>query len=146
MPSDGRSSARSFINLPRKTRLPFSDAVLVGETLYLSGRIGIDPATGLPPADADEELELLFDGIAAVLAQANMDMDDLVWVQVFSPDVSLWDRFNRAYIKRFSSDLPARAFVGSGPLLKGVRFEMMGIAVVNSPQTEAHRRRESRSR
>ena len=42
---------------------------------------------------------------------------------------ALWDRFNAAYLKRFSKELPARAFIGSGPLLKGGRFEMMGIAV-----------------
>ena len=103
--------------------------MLVGDTLYLSGRIGIDPATGVAPADVDEELRLLFDGFEAVLRQAGMSMNDLAWVQVFSPDVSLWERFNVAYVQRFSKDLPARAFVGSGPLLKGGRFEMMGVAV-----------------
>jgi len=120
---------RRCFNLPRKTPLPFSDAVLVGDTLHLSGRIGIDPATGVAPAEVDEELRLLFDSFEAVLGQAGMSMNDLVWVQVFSPDISLWERFNAAYLKRFSGDLPARAFVGSGPLLKGGRFEMMGIAV-----------------
>ena len=65
----------------------------------------------------------------AVLAEAGMNMDDLVWVQVYSPDISLWERFNAAYLKHFSKELPARAFIGSGPLLKGGRFEMMGIAV-----------------
>ena len=118
-----------YLNLPRKASLPFSDAVLVGDTLYLAGRIGIDPATGLAPADVDEELKLLFDGFEAVLAQAGMSMNDLVWVQVFSPDISLWERFNTAYVKRFSGDFPARAFLGSGPLLKNGRFEMMGTAV-----------------
>jgi len=45
------------------------------------------------------------------------------------PDVSLWEQFNRAYVKRFTKDLPARGFIGSGPLLKGARFEMMGMAI-----------------
>jgi len=121
---------RRFINLPgRRGPLPFSDAVLAGDTLYISGRIGIDPATGLAPASVDEEIRLLFDGFSAVLAEAGMTMDDLVWVQIFSPDVSLWDRFNAAYVQRFAGELPARAFVGSGPLLMGGRFEMMGVAV-----------------
>lgn len=120
---------RNCINLPRKTALPFSDAVLVGDTLYISGRIGIDPATGMAPASIDDELRLLFDEFAAVLAQARMTMDDLVSVQIFAPDVSLWECFNSAYGKRFSKELPARGFIGSGPLLKGGRFEMMGIAV-----------------
>ena len=121
---------RRHINLPgRRGSLPFSDAVQVGNTLYLSGRIGIDPATGVAPEGVDQELRLLFDGFEAVLAEAGMNMDDLVWVQVYSPDVSLWERFNVAYVKRFSKDLPARAFIGSGPLLKGGRFEMLGVAV-----------------
>ncbi len=123
------SETRRYINLPRKAPLPFSDAVLVNDTLYLAGRIGLDPATGLAPADVDQELKLLFDGFEAVLSQAGMTMNDLVWVQVYSPDISLWENFNTAYVKRFSGDFPARAFLGSGPLLKNGRFEMIGIAV-----------------
>ena len=124
---------RRHINLPgRRASLPFSDAVQVGNTLYLSGRIGIDPSTGVAPEGVDQELRLLFDGFEAVLAEADMNMDDLVWVQVYSPDVSLWERFNAAYAKRFSKELPARAFIGSGPLLKGGRFEMLGVAVKGS--------------
>jgi 2-iminobutanoate/2-iminopropanoate deaminase len=124
------SLSRRAINLPgRPAGLPFSDAFLVGDTLYISGRIGIDPVTGQAPADLDAEIKLLLDDVEAVLAQAEMQMKDLVSVQIFSPDVSLWDRFNAAYAKRFSSELPARAFIGSGPLLRGGRFEMMGVAV-----------------
>ncbi len=128
MSSEGSPPKRHSINLPRKTTLPFSDAVLVGSTLYISGRIGIDPATGMAPASMDEEMRILFDEFEAVLVKANMTMDDLVSVQIFAPDVSLWEPFNKAYLKRFTKDLPARAFIGSGPLLKGGRFEMVGIA------------------
>jgi 2-iminobutanoate/2-iminopropanoate deaminase len=121
---------RRFINLPnRPTGLPFSDAVLVGDTLYISGRIGLDPATGETPESVDAELELLFDGFQAVLHAAGMTMDDLVWVQVYSPDISLWQRFNAAYVKLFTGEFPARAFLGSGTLLLKGRFEMLGVAV-----------------
>jgi enamine deaminase RidA (YjgF/YER057c/UK114 family) len=99
----------------------------------LSGRIGIDPVTGLAPLSIDAELKLLFDGFQAVLRHAGMSMDDLVWVQVHSPDVSLWEQFNATYIKFFSRDFPARAFLGSGPLLKNGRFEMLGLAVKKQP-------------
>ena len=58
-----------------------------------------------------------------------MTMDDLVSVQVFCPDVSLFDKFNSAYRSYFGKEYPARAFVGSGPLLRGAHFEMLGIAV-----------------
>jgi len=131
--SELKTSSHRTINLPgRPAALPFSDAVLVGDTLYLSGRIGIDPVTGQAPADLDAEIKLLLDGVEAVLAEAGMHMDDLVSVQIFCPDVSLWERFSAAYLKRFSQELPARAFVGSGPLLLGGRFEMMGVAVRRS--------------
>lgn len=121
---------RLALNLPdHPSSLPFSDAVRVGNTLYLSGRIGIDPVTGQAPADVDAEIKLLFDGFEAVLAQAGMTMDDLVQVQIFSPALDLFWQFNAAYVQRFSQELPARAYIGSGPLLLNARFEMMGIAV-----------------
>ena len=124
------SPNRRYINLPnRPAGLPFSDAVLVGDTLYISGRIGIDPATGEAPESIDAEIDLLFDSFQAVLREAGMTMDDLVWVQVYSPDVSLWQPFNSAYVRRFSREFPARAFLGSGTLLLKGRFEMLGIAV-----------------
>ena len=124
------AESRRYINLPnRPAGLPFSDAVLVGDTLYISGRIGLDRATGEVPESIDAEIDLLFDGFQAVLRQAGMAMDDLVWVQVYSPDVSLWPQFNAAYVKLFSREFPARAFLGSGTLLLKGRFEMLGIAV-----------------
>ncbi len=124
------AQSRRYINLPnRPVGLPFSDAVLVGDTLYISGRIGLDPATGEAPESVDAELKLLFDGFQSVLGEAGMSMDDLVWVQVYSPDVSLWQQFNAAYVKLFSREFPARAFLGSGKLLMKGRFEMLGIAV-----------------
>jgi 2-iminobutanoate/2-iminopropanoate deaminase len=129
MPS-ADTRVRRTINLPgRRADLPFSDAVLVGNTLYIAGRIGIDPATGAVPSEIDRELEFLFSGFSAVLAQAGFDWDDLVWVQVFSPDLTLWDRFNVEYVKHFRGDFPARAFLGSAPLILNARFEIMGTAV-----------------
>ncbi len=121
---------REYINLGvRRPNLPFSDAVLVNDTLYVSGRIGIDPDTGVAAKEIERELELLFAGFEDVLAQSGMTMNDLVWVQVFCPDVSLWNKFNEEYVTHFSGQFPARAFLGSGPLLLNGRFEMMGIAV-----------------
>jgi 2-iminobutanoate/2-iminopropanoate deaminase len=123
-------SLRRVINLPnRPTGLPFSDAVMVGDTLYISGRIGIDPSTGLAPPEVDQELRILFDSFSAVLKEAGMTWNELVWVQVFSPDLTLWERFNGEYVKHFEGEFPARAFLGSAPLLRDGRFEMMGIAV-----------------
>jgi reactive intermediate/imine deaminase len=122
--------AGRHIVLPTRTdKLPFSDGVLLGDTLYLAGRIGIDPQTGKPPEDAEKEIRLLLDGMKATLKEANMTMDDLVSVQIFCPDLSLYERFNEIYRTYFTKNFPARAFIGSGSLLRGGRFEAQGIAV-----------------
>ena len=124
---------RRNINLSnRPASLPFSDAVLVGDTLYISGRIGIEASTGFAPKDVDEELKLLFADFSAVLTAGGMSWDNLVWLQIFSPDLSLWDRFNAEYLKHFKKEFPARAFIASAPLLRNGTFEMMGIAVKSS--------------
>jgi enamine deaminase RidA (YjgF/YER057c/UK114 family) len=121
---------RRFINLPnRRGNLPFSDAVLVGDALYIAGRIGFRPGTSQVPDDPAEEARYMLDGLRSVLTEAGMKMSDLVYVQIFCPDVSLFDSFNTVYRQYFSGDLPARAFIGSGPLLFGARFEIIGTAV-----------------
>ena len=126
--ADGPAKRR-YINLSdKRPNLPFSDAVVVGDTMYLAGRIGIDPKTGQAPADLDLEIKLLLDGVKAVLAAGGMTMDDLVTVQIFCPDLSLFDKFNAAYRSYFKGELPARAFIGSGPLLRGGHFELMAVA------------------
>jgi 2-iminobutanoate/2-iminopropanoate deaminase len=124
------STSPSYINLPdRSDDLPYSNAVLVGDTLYLAGSIGIDPKTGAPPADVKEEVKIVMDGMKQRLEMVGMSMDDLVSVQVFCPDLSLYDEFNAVYRTYFKEHFPARAFIGSGPLLLGGHFEVMGTAV-----------------
>ena len=116
-------------NLPNKPAgLPFSDAVLVGNTLYIAGRIGVIPGTLTVPEDSRDEARNMLDAVRDVLAQAGMTMDDLVYVQIFTPDVSLFETFNAIYVDYFKQALPARAFLGSGPLLFGARFEMIAVA------------------
>lgn len=124
--------ARRYVNLPNRAvpNLPFSDGVLVGDTLYLAGRIALDPATRKPPAEAEQEARQVLDQVKSVLGQAGMTMDDLVSVTVYCSDVKYFDTWNRVYPGYFSSkDYPARAFIGAGPLLFGARFEVQGIAV-----------------
>ena len=121
---------RRAINLPgRTTQAPFSDAILAGDTLYLSGRLGMDPDTGQPPAEAQQEARNILDQIQSVLEEAGMTMDDLVTVQVFCSDVDYYADFNAVYASYFTGAPPARAFVGAGTLLRGARFEVMGVAV-----------------
>lgn len=109
--------------------LPFSNAVLAGDTLYLAGRIGVDPETGQAPAELDREIHLMLDSMQAALDSAGLTMDDLVYVTVYCPDLSLYDRFNAIYRTYFKKHFPARAFIGSGKLLRNGHFEIQGIAV-----------------
>jgi enamine deaminase RidA (YjgF/YER057c/UK114 family) len=110
--------------------MPFSDAVLIdGKTLYLSGRIGLIQGTTKVPDTVEEEAHLVMQEIQRVLAMAGMTMDHLVSLQIFCSDVSLFDPFNAVYRTYFTGKLPARAFLGSGTLLFGARFELQGIAV-----------------
>jgi reactive intermediate/imine deaminase len=128
--SQGKGAGRRVINLPnRNVNAPFSDGVMVGNTLYLAGRLGIDPKTNKVPEDPEQEARLMIDGIKAVLTEAGMTMDDLVTVQVFCSDVALFDKFNGVYRSYFKKDFPARAFLGSGKLLRDARFELQAIAV-----------------
>jgi reactive intermediate/imine deaminase len=124
-------AVRTAINLPRGelAKLPFSDAVLAGNTLYISGRGGIDSKTMKVPADVRDEARLLLDEFKSILAKAGMTMDNLVTVTVYCPDLTLYTAFNEVYRSYFNDNFPARAFIGSGPLLFGMHFEMQGIAV-----------------
>jgi 2-iminobutanoate/2-iminopropanoate deaminase len=124
-----QGAPRRYINVDRRPNAPYSQAVLAGDTLYLSGRTALDPKTGKVPADLEQEVRFILDGMKAQLEAAGMTMDDLVSVQVFCPDLTLYDRFNAIYRTYFKGDMPARAFIGSGPLLWGSRFEVQGIAV-----------------
>jgi 2-iminobutanoate/2-iminopropanoate deaminase len=111
---------------------PFSQGVLVGNTLYIAGHLGLDPATGKPGATPEEEAKLMMDSFKGSIEAAGLTMDDLVSVTIFCSDVSHYDAFNKVYRTYFHGDFPARAFIGSGKLLFDARFEVQGIAVKKS--------------
>ncbi len=124
-------SDRKYIVLQRNAAksAPFSEAVLAGNTLYISGHLGIDPKTGKPGATPEEEARLVMESVKRTVEAAGMTMDDIVSVQVFCSDVSVFDEFNSVYRTYFHGNYPARAFIGAGKLLFGARFEVQGIAV-----------------
>ena len=127
---------RKYLVKPRASdikALPFSDGVLVGNTLYIAGHIGLDPTTGTPPASAEDEARMVMDGIKQTVELAGLTMDDVVSVQIFCTDLKFYDTFNSVYKTYFHGDYPARAFVGADKLLRGGRYEVMGIAVKRTP-------------
>ncbi len=117
---EGRSATDQ--NVP-----PFSGAVLVGDTLYLSGAIGLED--GKVPDDAGDEARLVMNSIKRTVEAAGMTMDDIVSMQVFCSDVQHYQAFNEVYRTFFTREFPARAFIGAGTLLFDARFEVQGIAV-----------------
>ena len=124
-----KPAQRRVINMPNRTvQAPFSDAVMIDDTLYLAGAIGVDPKTGKPPEKPEDEVRILLDGYKAVLAEAGMTFDDLVSVQVFCTDLTLYNTFNDIYKTYFTKEYPARAFIGVGSLMRQGRFEIQGIA------------------
>ncbi len=129
----GFASAQQRVYLGPRTpadadQPPFSRAVRVGNTLYLSGNIGLT-ADRKVPAEAEAEARNVLDDVKRTLAEAGMTMDDLVFVQVFCSDVAHYDAWNKVYRTYFTQEFPARAFVGAGKLLFGARFEIQAIAV-----------------
>lgn len=126
---------RKYIVKPRASgmaALPFSDGVLVGNTLYIAGHIGLDSKTGQAPADAEQEARLVMDGVKQTVEQAGLTMDDIVSVQVFCTDLKYYETFNNVYKTYFHGDYPARAFVGAGSLLRNGKYEVLGIAIKKS--------------
>ena len=81
---------------------------------------GEEPAGGF-------HVRIVMDSMKQRLEMVGMTMDDLVNVRVYCPDLSLYDKFNAVYRTYFKEHFPARAFIGSGPLLLGGRFEVTGI-------------------
>jgi 2-iminobutanoate/2-iminopropanoate deaminase len=129
------ASDRKYIVKPRsadRKGLPFSDAVLAGNTLFVAGHIGLDPKTDLPPASPEEEARLVMEGVKQTVESAGFAMDDMVSIQVFCTDLKFYDTFNAVYKTYFHGDYPARAFVGIDKLLRGGRYEVMGVAVKKS--------------
>ena len=117
---DGRSATDE--NVP-----PFSGAVLVGDTLYLSGSLGLDEGT--VPDDPADEARNAMNAIKRNVEAAGMTMDDIVSMQIFCSDLSHYQAFNDVYRTFFTKEYPARAFIGVSTLLLNARFEVQGIAV-----------------
>jgi 2-iminobutanoate/2-iminopropanoate deaminase len=114
---------RSASNPVNATQPPFSGAVVVDDTAFISGVLG----TG-DTAEAAATTGL--NSLQTSLQAAGMTMDDLISVQIFCPDVAgSYDAFNKVYRTYFKQEFPARAFVGSGTLINGAKFEIMGVAV-----------------
>lgn len=109
---------------------PYSQAVLVGNTLYTSGQIAINPQTSELELDTIElETELVMENLKALLTEAGMDFSNVIKCSIFISDMNNFARINEVYGKYFTSNYPARETVEVACLPKNVNVEISAIAV-----------------
>ena len=107
---------------------PYSQAVKIGDFLYTSGQIALDPATGvLAPAEIEAQSEQVMKNLAAVLDAAGYTFDEVIKTTCFLQDMSHFAAFNAIYEKYFVSK-PARSCVAAAALPKGALVEVELIA------------------
>jgi 2-iminobutanoate/2-iminopropanoate deaminase len=111
---------------------PYSQGLLVGNTLYISGQLGIDPITGkLVEGGTAEQARCALENVMAILMEANMNMHDAVQVQVFLADIKDFSEVNEVYKTFFREPYPARAAFQVAALPAGGRVEILVTAVKN---------------
>lgn len=110
---------------------PYSQAIVAGGFLFVSGQIPLDPATGgLVSGTIAEETRRVFDNLAAILTAAGAGFDDVVKTTVYLSDMADFTAMNEVYATYFSAPAPARATVQAAALPKGVRVEIDLIALI----------------
>lgn len=108
---------------------PYSRAVWAGDTLYMAGQLGLDPATGkLVEGGVAAETELLLKGVSAVLAAAGLSMANVVKANVFLTDMNDFAAMNKVYETFFEAPYPARSTIGIASLPAGAHVEIEFVA------------------
>ena len=106
----------------------YSQAILHGETIYLSGQIPLDPETmELVAGDIGNQIRQVFDNLAAVAAAAGGALDDAVKLTVYLTDLGDFGRVNETMASYFSEPYPARAAIGVAALPRGAAVEVDAI-------------------
>ncbi len=109
---------------------PYNQAILAGETLYISGQIALDAGTGeLLNATLEEETKKVMANLSAILTAAGFGFGNVVKTTIFLSDMSLFSEVNEIYSASFESDFPARETVAVKGLPKNVNVEISMIAV-----------------
>jgi 2-iminobutanoate/2-iminopropanoate deaminase len=129
MSADSTSSLE-FFPLPEGVRLPFSEAVRVGDMLYLSGQMGTDATGRLVPGGIQAETRQILANVRAVVERHGSSMKHVVKCTVMLADMADWPAMNQVYLEHFSAPLPARSAFGASGLALGGRIEMECMAVI----------------
>ena len=108
---------------------PYCHAKLCGDTLYCSGQLGLDPATGALADGVEAQARQALENLGAVLAAAGMGYADVVKTTVFLADIGDFAAVNAVYADYFQAESPARSCVQAGALPQGGLFEIEAVAV-----------------
>ena len=108
----------------------YSQAIKVGNTVYLSGQIPLDPATMEVVEGMEQQICRVFDNLQAVAEAAGGSLQNIVKLNIFLTDLSHFGLVNEVMARYFKQPYPARAAIGVASLPKGVPVEMDGVMVV----------------
>ncbi|EPQ0928269.1 RidA family protein [Acinetobacter baumannii] len=109
----------------------YSQAILVGNTLYLSGQIGLDPYSMELVDGIEAQIRRVFDNLKAVCEAAGGTLADIAKLNIFLTDLSNFQLVNQVMGEYFAQPYPARAALGVASLPKGALVEMDGIVIIN---------------
>ena len=130
--SQTRKSDVEFRDRAKPGGPPFSGAVRVDNMLYLSGQVGVDPATGkLVEGGIEAEAKQTLQNIKAALERNGTSLENVVKCTVFLADIKEWPRLNEVYKTFFHDPYPARSAVAGSGLALGARVEIECIAVMS---------------
>jgi reactive intermediate/imine deaminase len=115
--------------MPGARPLPFSEAVRVGDMLYLSGQLGTDSTGRLVPGGIGPETAQTLTNIAEALQRHGSSLDQVIKCTVMLADIREWGAMNEVYVRFFRSHRPARSAFGTNGLALGARIELECMAV-----------------
>jgi 2-iminobutanoate/2-iminopropanoate deaminase len=112
---------------------PYSQAIRIGDFVYTSGQIALDPKSGqLRAGEIEEETEQTIKNITAILQAGGLNLENVIKTTVYLSDLNNFKRMNQVYEKYFSTNKPARACVQVAALPKGAKIEIDAIATCSS--------------
>jgi len=115
--------------LPLAPGAPYSQGVMAGDLLYVSGNVGTDPATGKPPAAFGDAARQSLTNLGSILKAAGLGWEDVVKVNVYVTDMKRYEEFNAIYTKTLTAPYPARTFLAVAALPIGGQVEVEAVAV-----------------
>ena len=110
----------------------YSQAILVGNTLYLSGQIGLDPYSMELVEGIEAQIRRVFDNLKAVCEAAGGSLADIAKLNIFLTDLSNFQLVNQIMGEYFAQPYPARAALGVASLPKGALVEMDGVVIITN--------------